>query len=346
MADVDPTTETCPDLPPIVDERAYQACRLYVQMIEARGVTADSRTEHGALLLKLRRACELYEQSIPPYARTLRVKDCACGECTECRVRAKLIEAGKLADGLQAQLRTHEFRLQKGRERIAELERDFASANADRNAERAKHGDTHRELISAYAEVKALKLALETTLVNQGAGTSEYARSQPSDACEIELWKAHAEGAWEDLEALGHKFSEARMDVLVAQAEAKAWREAWGVLGPQSPEEVATFDRVAYKVERDIAEHAVKKANRLEKQLRRVGHRLHVKRAEAAHWQQAESVSARLARNLWRIVRTTEHELLEMRAAHEAAIVARDDWHKLADERSAELARLARMGAK
>jgi len=51
-------------------------------------------------------------------------------------------------------------------------------------------------------EVRALKLALETMLVNQGAGTSPYARSQPSDACEIELWKGHAECAWEDLEAV------------------------------------------------------------------------------------------------------------------------------------------------
>lgn len=44
----------------------------------------------------------------------------------------------------------------------------------------------------------ALKRALEATLKAQGAGSSPYARSQPSDACEIEQWKAHAEGAWEE----------------------------------------------------------------------------------------------------------------------------------------------------
>jgi hypothetical protein len=60
----DPITETWPDLPPITDEQGYQSCLAYASMLENRGVTGDTRTEHGMLLLKLRRAAKLYEQSI------------------------------------------------------------------------------------------------------------------------------------------------------------------------------------------------------------------------------------------------------------------------------------------
>lgn len=61
---VDPITETWPDLPPITDEQGYQSCLAYASMLENRGVTGDTRSEHGMLLLKLRRAAKLYEQSI------------------------------------------------------------------------------------------------------------------------------------------------------------------------------------------------------------------------------------------------------------------------------------------
>src|SRR5689334_18991222 len=61
----DPITETWPDLPPITDDRAYQACLAYAKMLEGRGITADARTEHGELLRKLRRAAELWEKTAP-----------------------------------------------------------------------------------------------------------------------------------------------------------------------------------------------------------------------------------------------------------------------------------------
>lgn len=283
MVDVNPTTETWPDLPPIVDERGYQACRAYIRSLVDRGITDDERTEHGSLLQKLRRACELYEKRVQPslFGCTLVIQPCDCGVCGECEQRARL--------------RAAEFRLQKGRERIAELEtklreagheiaqmasewsKEVGALQADIVRRTAMIADWHKladersaELVRVMQERDALKVALETTLVNQGAGTSPYARSQPSDACEIEMWKAHAEGAWED---------EKR-----ALDEVEAWRKAWGAFGPQTPAEVAIFEQVGKRVERETAAHERKFRDRLAKRIDLLGKRLHVKRAEAAHW--------------------------------------------------------------
>jgi len=257
----DASTETWPDLPPIVDERAYQECLVYIRSLQDRGVTGDVRTEHGALLLKLRRACELYERAVQPslfasVGRTLVIQPCDCGECGECRERAKL--------------------------RVAE------------------------------ATIRALKVALETTLKHQGAGESPYARSQPSDACEIEQWKAHAEGAWEDEQtalrerdaakerlerertlgttlakqvvALQMELKTARADVDAARRERDEWRAAWGPFGPQTPAEVAVYEQESRRVDRETAAHEAKYVAWLSRRCGQLGRRLHVKRAEARIW--------------------------------------------------------------
>lgn len=291
---------TYPDLPPIVDERAYQTCVRTIRGLEERADPYDAD-----LLRKLRRAVELYEQSKPPYARPLVIKACECGECTECQLRAEL---GRRAAFHEGQVRTLEFRLQKGRERIAFLVRaaglwkslakrlrlhvaQVESACDDAATWMAANSILESRLQVAQREARALKLALETTLVNGGAGTSEYARSQPSDACEIELWKGHAEAAWEDLQA---------------------WRDAFGPLGPKTPDEVKVYEEVSKRVDRETYAHVLKRAQLSELVNATLAHRLHVKRAEARHWLDRQSVYQRLSNELWRIVRTTERELVKL----------------------------------
>lgn len=205
-------------------------------------------------------------------------------------LRRELAEAVALKELHADSAASLDVRLTSAESQLAACEAQRADEHAMAEAIHAQHMDRAVRLDAAEAqlaewteanatlesrlqvsqrEARALKLALETALVKAGAGSSEYARSQPSDACEIEQWKAHAEGAWVDL------------------ATTRAEAEALGVRLASSQEDV-------------------------------------------------DRANAELTRE-WSAQTVLRQELKASRAAHEQAIRERDDWHKLADERAAEL---------
>lgn len=50
--------------------------------------------------------------------------------------------------------------------------------------------------------IAALRRAVENLLAKGGAGSSEFARSQPSDACEILHWQIRAENVEDELDRI------------------------------------------------------------------------------------------------------------------------------------------------
>jgi len=143
---IDDATETHPDIPPIVDEQGYEAARQYVAMLEQRGVTSDTRNEQGALLLKLRRAMELYRQT--PVAKL---------EMDIHVLRMERDNAESEADAARQGARVWEGVAEKYLDQVEQLKAQLAEMTAERDQWKFKAENRGNALLSLLGDEPAPK---------------------------------------------------------------------------------------------------------------------------------------------------------------------------------------------
>jgi hypothetical protein len=181
------------------------------------------------------------------------------------------------ATRVDAEVSAHEIALAVAAVK-AELETVGASrfdAEVALEQEKRAHAETRQTLEARIAELEREN----AELVNAGAGTSEFARSQPSDACEIVNLRSQLEGAEMDVHVL-------RMERDNAESEAEALkvqRDDWHKLADERSAELVRLteerDRQIADITREWSAHAM---TRQELKASRAAHEQAMRERDAA----------------------------------------------------------------